>query len=229
MSSLPKIDDSVGDAISDWTIKANPTSRIVNTLEKFYDSIFDFVEPHKKNKLYYRGLSISDDGFRKFTVRGQLDLKSKLAESWSCHLHIARRFGDFTMEREISNRDVIIDFYKVMRLYEKPYKKKDMEYFSKSGFEAMRKLNVFKECELLTNTICTSCSIHDMVEIGVEYNESISDSLLDLYYLLKKGDNRDDSSLERLLEKLEKHQGFKKYDFISLERGSTYDRWEAIF
>ena len=145
---------------------------------------------HDYSKLYYRGLSISNVGFSEFAKSGQLKLKPRLAESWSCHKSVAHEFSEVNVLDHVTNhsimlgmkikeKDVLFDLDGIAKLYEKV----DVDKLPINFNSALQKIKKYEECELVTKTLCTRCSVDtSIVAIAFRYDGIYSYENLEILF-----------------------------------------------
>ena len=176
MKSLPIPNQQIIESIDDW-ITGNtllPKASHDN-IKNFYQSLEKYGVKHDSKQLFYRGLKISEKGLVEFFKTDVVKLKGMGSESWTCEMEIAERFvnypGGMVLAKKIPHLNVIINLGQVIEVYSKYYCDVDMndDYFSTCNgwLDTLDNIKVLDECELITKTICTKCSIDDVVSIMV--------------------------------------------------------------
>ena len=197
MKYLPKITTNIEQTIKRWVIDSKDVKP--NDIELFIE-LYDLLEmsghvKHNPKAKFYRGLNVSYDGMEKFINTGTVDLKRRKLESWSCDIHMAGEFvpeEGVILERSIPRNKVLMNLEHVLQAYSN---KKNWPIENSTGQNQpikrlIKVLEMFDECELITSTICTKCTIKDMVEITVFKLNMMGDNrqpLIDLLKSLKHG------------------------------------------
>ena len=185
MKNLPHIPRPITATISGWItgetlMLQRKTAKSMEDLKLFYRKL---KLSHDVGQLFYRGITTSPNGFVEMMVTGKINLKKKELESWSCDMDIARDFStnrDFGIifGKTIPKRKIIADFIKLYDMYE-PVKKDYYDgklYNNNARFDVVSMLDTIermKECEILTNSICTKCEVEDCVEISFNMRHNI--------------------------------------------------------
>ena len=194
MRKLPQIPNNViSDALYYWVSYGMEGFDVIGVdgvklLSNWYKSLN--TKKLNSSVLYYRGLMISDSGFSKFSASGKLKLKKKPAESWTCRRDVAYRFSEESVFHNTSNSSIMLG----MKMQEKNvlfnlsnlpeiYKNVDLSDASKNFLDALKMIESYDECELVTNTTCTSCSIGtDIISISFKYNKIKSYDNLEILF-----------------------------------------------
>ena len=206
MNSLPKITDTIAEALNDWLTGSTINSKSVKHISKFYKSL---NIKHDNSIYYYRGMSISVDGFKKLLKSGKLNLKKRLAESWSCKDQIAYEFMISTsfkksddlkcgirLKRRISDRDVLADVGGILDAYMQHYLNSNKDVLGGFGYDLMGYMYTLDECELMTRTICDSCDVDELDMITFIYSSWMDEILLDFLSELVSNDESMDSFVD---------------------------------
>ena len=182
MKIPPKIPENVAKHIVDWVDNPKKIStNDIRDISEFYSSL---NLKHSQSTVYYRGLQISDPGVVYFLNNGNLKLVNKIAESWACKFSVARKFlpmgiglskfdeGGIILAKKIPANKVLFDMKAMLELYT-PFVKRGTgnvyDIAGSTGAKALRSMNKFGECELVTRTVCTKCDIGDMIHIEFQY------------------------------------------------------------
>ena len=183
MKQIQKIPPYIAISIDRWIAGKKLNFDDLANMAGFYRSL---GLKHDASKLYHRGLSISKVGFNKFLDTGKLKLKTQDSESWSCSKPIAYLFANkyasvsgLVLSKKIPKNKMIINLVDLYEYYKDTYLvirkgtkkvvssagggKRDYGYLGKEGFRAIQHIHQFiRECEILSETVCTSCSVNDM-------------------------------------------------------------------
>ena len=190
---LPTIPNDVTDLLWDWIqnkkgIKNSKKGLL--TIKRFYDSL---GIKHNSNKAYYRGLGISGPGFIELITRGSVKLKNRASESWSCMVGSAGRFipadnkikdgCGILLRKRIPENKVIVDLQKMVNHYDSVRHDDSSDIFIKYGpmnysasWHLLNNIDAMKECELVTQTICTDCNQADMIIMKFKNDERLYNS-----------------------------------------------------
>ena len=177
-----KLDDHIGKLIFDWVMGDRTMKPAeIKDLAEFYNSL---KLRRDYSGEYFRGLKIRESGFESLAKFGTLKLIKRKTESWSCDLDVARRFSLATifngqttygliLKRDIPDNKVLFSMSDIYDYYEDA--KYEDNIVSDRGIDAIDALEYHMECEVVTKTICTSCSLlSDVREISLLYNDRIS-------------------------------------------------------
>ena len=215
--------EHIGDLIVRWLAadyELASSSRLISEVKEFYHSL---KLPHDSKRPFYRGLTISPEGFVKFMWKQKLELRHKKIESWSCDKFISYgfalrdRFG-IVLERSIPQKKLIMNFIELFRYYEDAYDKRDFDilgYDSKSALDSISRLSY--ECELLTDSVCTSCTIDEVSAIAFPWWHDRSRDEVTINFLksLKNRDNYVDNFIDYI----------ETYDNDSWKKGEYRDKF----
>ena len=199
MKYPPKIPASVGISLLVWVDGTDDlTKKELNDIEKFYASL----KIKHNNTWYFRGLRISRDGAYDLFSTGKLDLRKRDSESWSCKYNIAKTFlpedrslklrGSLgiLMAKKIPANKVLFNLLEIEKMYYNVLEEDSIGiYFDEDGYAALESIERLNECELITKTVCTTCSIDDMRHIEFVYQneyDDVIDGFLDMFDLDRK-------------------------------------------
>ena len=161
-----------------------------NILKETTDWYRSMKPKHDSSKIYYRGLGISPDGFISFLENSKIKLKKIDMESWTCDEDMGRIFaedrietgthvGAIILRKRIPKNKVIFDFSVIYEMYADKHKEwnkfRDYDSMSQDEYYTDRLLDtikIFSECELVSSSICTSCSIDEVQQISFRYDQS---------------------------------------------------------
>ena len=195
MRAPPKMPMDIGRTIYDWIYDPDSLpQRYLDDLVEFYDELnikHDNVE-------YYRGIKVSQDGTYDFLLGGVLKLKNRGIESWSCKYETAESFMPRTqrilnnyesgilLSRKIPAKSVLFNINQIGAAYSYVFDEENIGvYFDEDGYNALLSIYDHNECELVTETVCTKCSIEDMVQIKFMYHNGYDDIIDDFFRLFK--------------------------------------------
>ena len=194
MKELPTISHSVAAALSRWLAGVNIGTQELSSIVEFYQSL-DIK--HNSSETFYRGLVITKKGFDELIATEKLQLKKRVAESWTCDLRISKTFMPrdsnikkskecgIVLKRKIPNNKVKFNLQKIWEVYADVWKQVSIKKglatdlpFDLRGYILLEGIGNLKECELVTDTICTSCSVGEMSHLRFKYDESMLEFLL---------------------------------------------------
>ena len=219
----------VSAAIYDWVGGSKLGSSSLKLLKEFYYAI---GPQHSDRVEYYRGLQISLLGFINLLEDRKLKLKSRPSESWSCNRDVAynivRDFGrqkdnaGIVLYRTIPHNKLVADLQEIYNYYQPWMDEENDEILDSAGREAVQRIAEYNECELLTETVCTSCSIDEIDGIMFIYQSDIQEELE--HFL--SGFKNVDSSIKKFI-KLSQFDitGSLNKKFITLMKNES-EKWE---
>ena len=202
MKNLPEVTDEVAIIIREWAdLGGTLNSKKIAILKDFYSSLG--VKWNSKTTMY-RGLTLSSLGFEKMMFSGKIKLIKRSTESWTCEFNIARRFYNYQdyaviLAKKIPKKSVIIDLNAIYELYRPMMLDKTS---SENFMDMMNRLHHYNECEILTETLCTSCEIKDLIRIRFAYvNNKREDSRSSTIELISEfaRKNKVDKSVEHFI------------------------------
>ena len=167
MKNLPQITEPIASVILQWVRASDKVSASdVEIMAEFYQSLEHFGIKHDISMDYYRGLNLSENGILKLLETDHVKLKDNKYESWSCMFETAINFVEGSgviLKKNIPARKVIINLQQILEEYNSSKNLSDMET------KVLRAIRVYDECELVTDTICTSCSVKEITDIKIYY------------------------------------------------------------
>ena len=177
MKIPPKMPEDIAELLIWWSNLPKLKAPELRQIQEFYRSI---GKKHNSKKPYYRGLRISKDGFNKMIRTRKLHLKSRVAESWACRLSAAEKFAhsfdqggaNGILVKAIPNNKVWFNMEQIRRSYVKFANEEDDRVIGPTGVELLERVNMLKECELVTETICTKCDMEEMERITFQFDGS---------------------------------------------------------
>ena len=190
MKKLPPLPDWVLIQSIDYWLEGNAFSAkgLHENMRDFYLSLKDYSVKHDPKKLFYRGLSLSDKGLMEFFRNGEVKLKNRGAESWTCDINVAQRFVEFqgssgiVLAKKIPSMDVIINLEQVQEAYNTydwENNTTDDEDIQDEWYDTLAQLENLDECELVTETICTKCSVDEIVQIDFLYESDMMEIFME--------------------------------------------------
>ena len=206
MNKLPKISNKIASLFNGWVLGDGvESSRDLKIMVEFYQSLY---ERHDSSKIYYRGITVTQNGFNVLIRTGKLKLKKRNTESWACRMDIAEGFmpmdiylsqknqAGIILQRKIPPAKVKFNLEKIWEAYKYVFDQMDFNDlvdgfytnppFGVEGYEMLERINDMEECELVTDTVCTSCMLEEVGHMRFTYEEFMLEFLLSDMKLDKK-------------------------------------------
>ena len=181
MNSAPHIPDEIAKNITKWLRKRDKLKTSdLKQISNFYHSLDIYHNDHMK---YYRGLNITKDGFDDFLKSGKLKLKKRSAESWTCNSDIAFKFTpDVYMINQMGIAGIILRkqipenkmWFNLEKLANRYAYHRELDH---PAYIMMEQIKSMKECELVSKSICTSCTIDDFDLVEFKHHVSNKNSI----------------------------------------------------
>ena len=220
MKQVKEFDQDVAYSILDWVEGDQLDSSELENISYFYRSL---GIKHDASRLYHRGLTVTKKGFNEFLDTERLKLKKRDAESWSCYKAVGYQFASkhylrsgLLLTRKIPQNKVIVNLVSLYEYYEETYfatkktaRQDDYGKLGEYGFMALQHMSKFMgECEILSETLCTSCNIDDVS--GIVF---VPDSNSENIYVMANF-----ARFLRNLKKIDKNA----VEFINLVKSNNY-------
>ena len=183
MKTPPTPERHVIQSILHWVVDGSYADEVVRkNMKEFYRSLKSYGIKHNSKEIFFRGLRITEKGLMEFFKKGSLKLKNRNAESWTCDEYIAENFAkgrdydDFSgiiLAKQIPENKVVINFQQIREAYGK-FKVIEDAYWE----EALFAIDEYDECELVTDTICTKCSVKEVAVVEFVYNNYMGDEFV---------------------------------------------------
>ena len=212
VDNLPIIDEDTGLALLNWVDEFNKfDSKSLHLLRNLHVAA---NLKHNSSKMYYRGISISEDGFSNLLDTGYVKLKSKLAESWSCRVEVADKFMKYhvtlhpiskvscgvILRHKIPKSKLILNLSELWEAYEDIWRSGDEDMLLGYSSDALQIIGVYEECELITENVCNKCDVKNIERISFRYNDWIKKHIHSVEHFIN--DIGLNSSLMHLLDVL---------------------------